>query len=313
MGLPQADERPTTWVGNEGKHMHGNETHGGTDPCRAVREAAPRWYQPLGSAASARKLADMVVERLDAAGSGSTVDVETGAVRSRDGLWSASLAPLAARLAQIPAGGWPTVVEREIERWFRVATAVRRPAEVEPVERPRPGPGPVLLRLTTAFGRTGRTLRPAFGPVAWEVVRDLGPDGLAALPEAPGSHRDDLDPTWDRIAARTVARHERNWAHITLDDGHGTVLSGPHVSALLYKPGRLCHHVDEPVAAIHLRVAVFTNSLLLITAGQDPNRRAAGLVAESLRQFTAGSPRDFEPFTLVVPVAEAGSNPVTPV
>ncbi|MDH5521387.1 MAG: hypothetical protein OEZ14_12740 [Acidimicrobiia bacterium] len=293
--------------------MHGDKTDGGTDPYRPVRKAAPSWYRPLGSAESARKLADVVAERLDTmAGSGPIVDVETGVVRSQDGLWSASLAPLAARLAHLPAGGWPIVVDREIERWHRVATTVRRPAEAEAIGRPRPGGSPLLLRLTAAVGPTERTLRPAFGAVAWELVRDLGPDGLAALPHASCTHRDHLDPSWDRIAAGTVARHERNWARLTLDDGLGTVLSGPYVSVLLYEPGRLFHQLDESTGTIPLRIAVFTNSLLLVTMGEDPNRLAAGPVAESLRRFTAGSRRDFEPFIVDLPAVEVRSNPVTP-
>lgn len=300
-----------------------------TSPQDSGGDTVRTWYRPLGSSVRARLLVDVVVERLRietrpgpagvdvACGTEVDVDVEVdiewgvvhGVDPSGDRRWSAELAPLAARLAGIPPTGWSIVVDREIERWTRVAWAVGQ--ATGPVV-PGQTDAAILIRLTTTSGPPGRTLQPAFGAVAWELVRDLGPDGLAAVTPAWSDHGVAAGKRWDRLAARTVADHEGRWASLRLDDHLGSILSGPHVSALLHDPQRLRGRLGEVGRSEPLRVSVFTNSLLLVTGAAGMTGPAIERLADSLRRFATDDRRLFDPFTVEFGNSGAATNTVTP-
>lgn len=287
--------------------MPGNDHDAGTNEWHHSYPT-PCWHLTLGSTVSARLLADLVVERLRIV-TGShhgvrgddavEVDVELGVVRVRapDQEWSATLAPLAAQLAHTPPDGWSLVVDREIERWRRAASGVGPPTHSNRRRR-FPPDSKIVLRLTTADGSPPRTARPAFCNVVWELVRDLGSDGRAVMTVGSIEPGTDTVRNWDRIAAETVTRYERQWAHLPLDTAMGVVLSGPHVSALLYDPDRLRDRVEGQTGRSALRVDVITNSLMLITAGGASTRPIGDVVTDSLRRFASGPRRHFDPFTV---------------
>lgn len=307
--------------------MHGNGIDAGSNSgWYGGDPTLQRWHQPLGSTISARLLAELVVERLRTiAGSCPTivgdcavdVDVELGMVRVRHGRWSATLAPLAAQLAHTPPEGWATVVDRELERWLKAVTGVRRQSHNDDGGCVPPDSASLVLRLTTADGAPGRALRPAFGTVVWELARDLGAGGRAGL-GAGGS--DDVsigfepdagnEQFWARIAAETVDRHEAQWASLPLDSTMAVILSGPHVSALLYDHDRLRDRVETQAGGDGLRVTVTTNSLMLVTAEGESIRATADVVAESLRRFASGR-RHFDPFTVHLQDTNASCNGLT--
>lgn len=295
--------------------MDENEADNGTGGTAAddrPRSSSPR---PSGWRRSTRiHLAELLYERLNgAAGPALAVDVELAVVWSTDRSWSASLGPLQVRLAHLPRDGWPRVIDHEIERWRRAAAAVQRRTGVDRHVGARSAGAPIVLRLSTAAGAPERTVRSGFGDVMWELVRDLGHDGLATLPRAREEQSDrTVEEKWDRHAAETVDRHERRWSRLVLRDVAGIVLSGPAVSALLFDPGRLRSRVDDVAAGSPLRTIVFTNSLLLVIGGDAIGRPAVELVAESLRRFSAGTRRHFEPFTVDLPGADDRSGPVGP-
>lgn len=279
-----------------------------------------RWQRLLGSTASAQLLTELVVERLRVVtesdplfgGAGVIeVDAELGVVGAPDRGWSATLAPLAARLAHMPPDGWSTMVDREIERWRRAVTGVERPVPGAPSGPVPPDSASIVLRLTTAGGPPARALRPAFGNTDWELVRDLGRGGWAVQNAGPDDAGLETEDYWDRIAAQTVARSEQRWAHLTLDGTTGVVLSGPHVSALLYRPDRLRDQVDR-LGRAALQVVVISNSLMLITACDQSAHPRVDLVAESLRRFASASRRHFEPFAVQLPETNTSSCPTTP-
>ncbi|MDH3300647.1 MAG: hypothetical protein OES24_09100 [Acidimicrobiia bacterium] len=282
--------------------MHGREADGDRSRHRHGDEPPSGSCQPPSPTESARLPADLVAERLNTvAGPGLTVDAEGDVLGSPDRRWSAALAPLRSGLAHVPTDGRSLLVDRETERWRRARVAVERITGTDRSGHTQAVDAPIVLRLTSVEGVPGRTLRPAFGQTAWELVRDLGAGGLASLtaPEGPGDGL--AEQVWGGIAAETVARHERRWGRLILDGSSGIILSGPHLSALLFDPLRLRDHVDDVVDQEPLQATVFTNSLLLVTVGDRLGRPTLDLVVESLRRFTSGSRRHFEPFTVGLP------------
>ncbi len=280
--------------------MSGNETDGRDGPGHDVADRQRPWHDPLGSTASARRLADLVIDRAGAViGLEPMIDFDRGLVFSPGRPWSAPLAPLAACVATIPPAGWTTIVDREIRRWSEAATAADRLGGGSSRADGRHHP-PRIIRLTDHVTALSRTLRPAFGPVVWELVHDLGAAGLAATRTGRGEPLDEpSERIWHDAATETVDRHRHRWTRLTLRSGRGLVLSGPHVSALLFETGLLRAHAGPPDRSGVLRATVFTNSLLLITdAGTPPHE--ADVVAASLHRFTSVSARRFEPFTTVV-------------
>lgn len=269
-----------------------------------------RWQRPLGSTEAAL-LTELVVERLRRL-TGSThgigggraveVDVELGVVRAQDQTWSATLAPLAAQLAHTPPEDWSAMVDREVERWQAAVAGVAKQPLIDERSGLSPESGSITLRLTAANRAPGRALRPAFGQLAWELVRDLGNSGRAVLGSShPGVATRQF---WDRVAADTVHRHKARWAHLRLDGVMGVILSGPHVTALLYDPDRLRDRIEQPAGGPALRAAVMTNSLMLITGEHDAIGPTAAVVAESLRRFPSGVRRRFDPTTVSIPAGD---------
>ncbi len=290
--------------------MHGND-HVGTNDEWHNGDPTPCWHHPLGSTVSARLLVDLVAERLrivtgsdHALGGDGAVEVDVGLgvvrVRVPDRQWSATLAPLAAQLAHTPPDGWSSVVDREVERWQRAAAGIGPPTHSNGRGR-FPPDSAIVLRLTTADGAPCPTARPAFDNVAWELVRDLGAGGRAVMTIGSDEPGAGTERYWDRIAAETVARYEKQWARLPLDRATGVILSGPHVSALLYDPDRLRHRVEEQPGRSGLRVGVITNSLMLIMPCGASNRPTGDVVTDSLRRFASGPRRHFDPFTVELP------------
>lgn len=281
--------------------MSGDKTDGRDGSGHHSADRRRSWYDPLGSRASARILADLVTDRTAAIiGLEPTIDFDRGLVLSRDRRWSAPLAPLAACVALIPPAWWAEIVDRKIRRWSEAVTvADGREGQNDAAnggDRP-----PRTIRLTRGPTALSPVLRPAFGPVVWELVHDLGAVGLAAARTTPAEPFDEpSERIWHDAAAETVARYERCWARLTIRSGRGLVLSGPHVTALLFDTELLRAHVGRPEPCAVRRATVFTNSLLLVTDGGTKGDEVDA-VAASLRRFTSLSAwRRFEPFTAVV-------------
>lgn len=272
---------------------------------RRQRHQAPRpsgVHHPPSSIEATRMLIDLVAERLGtAAGTGLVVDVEGDVIRSPDQRWSAALAPLRASVAHVPTTAWSLVVDREIERWRRALAAVERYGGDDKRGHPSPAGAPIVLRLTSAGGLPSRPLRPAFGETAWELVRDLGGDGLASLTVPDKAVDGVAEAVWERVAAQTVARHRHRWGRLVLGDSSAIVLAGPHLSSLLFDTLRLRDHLGDHASGMALQATVFTNSLLLVTPGGGIERPTLDAVVSSLRRFTSDGPRHFEPFTIDLP------------
>ncbi len=264
------------------------------------RSAAP-WYEPLGSHAAAHLLARIIVRR-SAAGAGPlvAVDMATGTAFAQDRLWCASLAPLVNQLALVPPAGWPPIVDRRLARWRRAAATVERIGTGSALDR-HPRLPPMIVRLTTrAAGHDrSRTTRTAFGQLRWELVRDLGTAGLAAVVPGEGDNGPVTEAVWAEAAEATIVRHRASWAGLRPGSGDGVViLAGPHVSSILYRPGDVWRVIESCFDKV--RATVVSNTMILV-AGLDHLGPEIEAVADSLARFEAvGGAAHFERSTILL-------------
>ena len=269
----------------------------GPDGHRRSRRLEPPWYRPLGSVGRARALTDLILIRAAAKPvPAPAIDIDRGVVASADGRWSASLAPTAGLVANVPATEWPSVVDREIERWNEAATAAGLTGFGHDGEDPAL---PVIVRLTEPHRALGSAVRPAFGPLVWEAVNDLGAVGVASLPTGVARQFRNPDaPAWRRASVETVSGRRHLWSRLDAGGATGAVLSGPGISSLLFDPDQARR---EPVWPVRpgtggpVLVTTFTNSLLLVVDERGADG-LAGLV-DSLYRFTEGR-RPFGPVTI---------------
>ena len=154
------------------------------------------------------------------------------------------------------------------------------------------------LRLTHPPKIAGRTVRPAFGHLAWEIVYDFGADGFLAVGPAAEAGGVKPDEEWSQVAADTVRRYRARWSRLRVTGLSGLVLGGPYVSSLLFDPLELRREIEARGAA--LRVSVFGNKLLLVAAREERSRPELTAVSESLVRYGTAVAHPFAPFSTVL-------------
>ena len=256
---------------------------------RSIPPHIHRWSAPLGSPALVTVMTKLVTEQAaELLGSDVHLDRPKGVVRSSDGVTQIALGPLAARLAGLPATAWPSLIQREIQSWRSAIVAAR--------EANTPA-NSATVRLVSGAPPLSALVRPAFGDdILWEIVADVGPVSVSV--ETDGPHDPDY---WEDVAQATIRRNRSKWATMTLKAGHGLLVSGPSVTALLHNPTRLVDHLGGEFVGPGTALTTLSNDLMFVCR---PHRRSdAGnrqLLETSLRRFVGGQRPSFSPFTTVV-------------